>query len=156
MKISQELSDKIQQSINEFVTDSEPFWGLSDESDKKLDLRKIAGEVNFFPVVFDLGGSWGIKPDGETILVIYSASLKTEIETNQKIINMVLYRTAKTRPELKELMPARNPESIICPGCDGTGIYKEFAFHELLSKAINCNCGGVGWLPSSEEKYLYF
>lgn len=156
MKFSQELSDQIQKAINEFASDPNPFLVLTDESDKKLDLRRIASEIRYLPVAFDLGRSWGIKPNGETVAVIYSIPYEVKPETNQKIINMVLFRTARNFPNLKELTPVRNPESIICPGCDGTGIPKEFAQHELLAKAVSCNCGGVGWLPSADKKYLYF
>jgi hypothetical protein len=69
---------------------------------------------------------------------------------------MVFFDAATKYPELEELTPARNPESIVCPGCGGTGILKEFADHEFLAKSVRCNCGGVGWLPGADEKYLYF
>ncbi len=69
---------------------------------------------------------------------------------------MVLFKTAKKYSELEELMPIRNAESVVCPGCAGTGIIKEFADDEFLSKSVNCNCGGVGWLPSADKKHPYF
>ncbi len=156
MKISRELSDKIQKVIDEFVADSELFLVGTDNSEEKVDLRKIAGEINTLPIAFDWFECWGITPSKEIILFKYEKPYLIKTETNQKIINMVLSDTAKKYSELKELMPIRNPESIICPGCDGTGINKEFAHIEVLAKSIRCNCGGVGWLPSADQKYLYF
>jgi hypothetical protein len=156
MKLSVELSEKIQRAIYEFAADSESFLVESGESDEKLDLRKIAREVKFLPIVFDWTACWGIQPNGETVLFVYSKISEIKVETNQKIINMVLFRTAKKYSELAELMPFRNPESIVCPGCDGTGILIEFADNEFLAKSVNCNCGGIGWLPSADKKYLYF
>lgn len=156
MKLSVNLSEKIQKTIDKFADDSEPFLVESDESDKILDLRKLAREISFLPIVFDWTACWGIQPNGKTILFIYSKISEIKIETNQKIINMVLFRTAKKYSELEELKPVRNSESIVCPGCGGTGILKEFADKEFLAKSVNCNCGGVGWLPSADEKYLYF
>jgi hypothetical protein len=154
--ISKELSVKIQRTIGEFVADSEPFFVDDEISNEKLNLRKIAAEINVLPIVFDWFACWGIKTDGQIILIDFDQSYKIEIVENQKIINMVLNDTSKKYSELKEIMPNRNPESIICSSCEGTGITKEFSENEFLSKSIRCNCGGVGWLPSSDEKYLYF
>ena len=156
MKISAELPDKIQKVIDEFVLHSEPFLIKGDNLAEKIDLRQIAVELNVLPVVFDWFACWGINPNNEIILFQFEKPYKIKTETNQKIINMVLFETAKKYPELEELMPVRNPESIVCSGCDGSGISKEFADNDFLAKSIRCNCGGVGWLPSTDKKYLYF
>ena len=156
MKISQELSEKIQLTIQEFTSDYEPFLVSSEHSNEKLDLRKIARELAVLPIAFDWFASWGIKADGQIIFFTFDKPYKIDLVQNQKIINMVLFRAAKNYSQLNELMPIRNPESIVCPGCDGSGIPKQFADNELLSKAVACNCGGVGWLPSADEKHLYF
>lgn len=157
MKIPAELTEKIQKAIDEFVADSEPFWVTPDVSPAvKTNLRVIAGELNVLPVLFDWFECWGIHPNGEITLFQYEKPYKVRTETNQKIINIVFFDAAKKYSELEELFPVRNPESIVCPGCDGTGIMKEFAHIESLAKSIRCNCGGVGWLPSADPKYLYF
>jgi hypothetical protein len=156
MKISPELTNKIQKVIDEFVINAEPYLVKGDNIAEKIDLRQIAVELNVLPVVFDWFACWGIDRNGEIILFQFEKPYKIKTETNQKIINMVFFDAAKKYPELVELTPVRNPESIICPGCDGTGISKEFADHEFLAKSVRCNCGGVGWLPSADEKYLYF
>lgn len=155
-KISKKKSEKIQQIITNFVSDSEPFLVMGENSVEKLDLRKIAEEINVLPVALDWFASFGLNPDGTVISFTFDKPYEIEIIENQKIINMVFFDASKKYAELKELMPIRNSESIICPGCEGTGIVKEFALHEMLSKSVRCNCGGVGWLPSSDEKYLYF
>jgi hypothetical protein len=156
MKISQKLSDKIQKTIDEFTADFEPFLVIGNETSEKLDLRKIAAEINVLPIAFDWSDSWGIQPNGEIIFFSFDKPYKIDITTNQKIINMVFFRAAKMYSELEELLPVRNPESIVCPGCGGTGIIKGFADNEFLAKSVACNCGGVGWLPSADEKHLYF
>ena len=156
MKISPELSEKIQKLIDEFVSNPEPSPATGEKFSDKWDFRKIVSEINVLPIKPDWFSFWGIQPNGNVIHFNAEKPYEQEIVTNQKIINMVFFVAAKNFPELKELMPIRNPESIVCPGCDGTGIPKEFANHEVLSKGIACNCGGVGWLPGADEKYLYF
>lgn len=146
MKVSARLSENIQKAIDEFSVDPE----------FSPDLRKAAVEINVLPLAFDWTAAWGLQTNGDVILFNHNKPYELEAVDNQKIINMVLFRAAQKYPTLEELMPVRNAESIICPGCDGTGICKEFAGHEQLSKAVACNCGGVGWLPGSDEKYLYF
>ncbi|HEY8562026.1 MAG TPA: hypothetical protein VIL74_16760 [Pyrinomonadaceae bacterium] len=157
MKISPELSEKIQKTIDEFVGDPEPFLvGSYENLEVKLNLRKVAAEINVLPLAFDLCAAWGLQADKTVIFFTFDKPYKIDVSENQKIINMVFFDAAKNYPELEELKPVRNPESIVCPGCDGTGIYKEFANHEILSKFVRCNCGGVGWLPGDDPTYLYF
>jgi hypothetical protein len=157
MKISPESSEKIQQAINEFVADSEPFLVPSFHNlDVKLDLRKISGKINVLPLAFDLCAAFGLQADGTIIFFTFDEPFEINVIENQKIINMVYFDAAKKYSELAELMPVRNPDSIVCPDCDETGIYKEFANHKTLSKFIRCNCGGIGWLPRDDPKYLYF
>lgn len=156
MNFSHELSEKVQKVINEYIENAEPFLIETENSDEKVDLRKIAAELNILPVLFDWFSCWGIEPNGEIILFQFKKPYRIKTETNQKIINIVLFDAAKKHTELKDLMPVRNHESIECPNCKGTGIIKEFSDHELLSKTVRCNCGGLGWLPSADKKYLYF
>ena len=157
MKIPAEWSFKIQTVIDEFVSDSETFLVPSyNNLDIKLNLREIAGEINVLPLDFDLCAAFGLQANGNVIFFKFDKPYEIKVIENQKIINMVYFDAAKNYPKLAELMPVRNPESIICPGCDGTGIYKEFAHIEILAKTVSCNCGGVGWLPSADPKYLYF
>lgn len=150
------MSAAIQNAIDDFVITFKQHAVKDYETNETLDLREIAARLNVLPLVFDLGVSWGIRPNGAVILFTIENSPETETVENQKMINIVLFDAAKNYPELSELMPVCNPESIVCPGCDGTGIIKEFADHELLSKATRCNCGGLGWLPSADPKDLFF
>ena len=156
MKVSQALSEKIQNIIHEYVSNPAPLIVRGDKSFKKHNLREIADKLNFLPATFDWFDCWGIQPNGKIILVSFDQISKFKTEKNQKILNMVLFETANTFPQLIELKPIRSKDSILCPGCSGTGILLEFAHNELLAKSIRCNCGGVGWLPSSDDKYLFF
>lgn len=156
MNISPELSGKIQTAINEFISNPKPSPMTGEKFFENWDLREIVSELNVLPVTPDWFSYWGIQPNGNVISFNAEKPYDIKTITNQKIINVVLFDVAKNCPDLAELMPVRNPESIICPGCDGTGILKEFADHEFLAKSIRCNCGGVGWLPSADPKHLYF
>ena len=155
MNTSQELTNKIQTVIDEFVQDDEPFF-VKSESLQQNDLREIANEMNVIPIDFDWFASWGLRPDCSVIFFQFEEPYLIEVVENQKIINIVWFGASKKYEILKELNPIRNKESIICPSCDGAGRPKEFAHIEHLKNAIRCNCGGVGWLPSSDNKYLYF
>jgi hypothetical protein len=157
MKISPELSDKIQEVINEFVNDSEPFLVTSyEDSETKLNLREIVGEINVLPLAFDLCAAFGLQASGKVLFFTFDKPYKIDVIENQKVINMVYFDAAKQYSELIELMPVRNRGSIVCPGCDGTGVLKQFAHIETLANFVRCSCGGVGWLPSDDPKYLYF
>src|SRR6185369_10584706 len=103
MKISLELSEKIQKVIDEFVADSKPFWVISDENPEvKSNLREIAGELNILPIAFDWFASLGIHPAREIILFNFEKPYIIKTEDNQKIINMVLFKSAARYPELEE------------------------------------------------------
>jgi hypothetical protein len=157
MKISPELSNKIQKVIDEFVSDSELFLVASNENPEiKINLREIASELSVLPVLFDWFECWGIQPNGSILLFKYEKPYKIKTETNQKIINVVFHDAGKKYTDLQELIPCRTNESVTCPSCDGTGILKEFADNEFLAKSIRCGCGSIGWLPSSDPKYRYW
>ncbi len=148
MKISQELSEKIEVILQEYISNPEPDWI---DSDKTIDLRKIASELNVLPIYPDWSGAFGIRPNGEFFSFSYEKPYEIKTAYNQREINSVLFQAVKNYSELQELMPVRTPDSIECPDCDGTGNYKKFADHEVLSKTVVCFCGGLGWLPNENK-----
>src|SRR5262245_2715385 len=143
MKITPELSNKIQKFIDEFVSSPEPSPFTGEKFSDQWDLRKIVSELNVLPITPDWFSYWGIRPNGEVISFNVEQPYDEKIITNQKVINVVFYDAARKSSELKELMPVRNEEAITCPGCDGAGILKEFADNEFLANFISCNCGGL-------------
>ena len=129
---------------------------VKNKSSEIKDLRKIAKELNVIPIDFQWFESWGLQPNGNVMFFQFEEPYLIEIVENQKIINMVYFGAANKYENLKEIMPTRNKEAITCPECVGNGTLKEFKDHSNLSKTVRCNCGGIGWLPSNDKRYLYF
>ena len=149
MKISQELSEKIEAVLQEYVSTPKPKWI---DSDKTIDLRKIASELNVLPLVLDWSGAFGIRPNGEFFSFSYEKPYEIRTNYNQREINGILFQGVKNYPDLQELMPVRTADSIECSACGGTGIdpmNEKLGFKE---ERIVCYCGGLGWLPSNEYK----
>jgi hypothetical protein len=153
MKISRELSDKIQNEINEFVFAPEILLVKLEEI---YDLRKNAGELNVLPIAFDFGHIWALRPDGEIVCFPYEQPAEIEVigEDQKRFLNMrrgVYLRASKTYPELHELLPIRPADARICESCNGTGrepINEALGYEE---ERIVCLCCGLGWLPKDEN-----
>ncbi len=148
MNITPESSEKIKATLKEFVANPEPYLIKFDEP---LDLRKIAAELNVLPMFLDMGGCYGIRPNGEIVSFSWDEPYKLEVENDPRIWNLVLFQGAKKYPELKELVPIRSPDSVECPHCKGTGIIHGLVEHGISPQNIVCYCGGIGWLPYAEQ-----
>jgi hypothetical protein len=143
MKISRELSGQIEAALREYVAGTVPDLVKFDEP---LDVRRLAGELNMLPMLFDMGGCYGIRPSGEIVSFSWDEPHKLDVEEDPRIQNVVLFQGTKKYPALKDLMPVRSPDSITCSHCEGTGRLK--GLPEV--NHIICYCGGLGWLPESE------
>ncbi|MEP6902061.1 MAG: hypothetical protein ABJA66_09940 [Actinomycetota bacterium] len=148
MKISQELSEKIQAIFHEYISKSEADWV---DSDKTIDLRKIAAELNVLPLYLDWSGAFGIRLNGEFFSFSYEKPYKIKTDYNQREINGILFQSLKKYPDLRELMPLRTINSIECSSCNGTGIEPMNEKLGFAEERIVCYCGGLGWLPSQEN-----
>ena len=98
MKISRELSEKIQNEINKFVSAPEPFLINLENTH---DLRKIARELNVLPLVFDFEHNWALRPDGKIVSFPYEQPAEIEVidEDQKRFLNMrrgVYLRASKT------------------------------------------------------------
>ena len=148
MKISQELSDKIEAILREYILNPEPIWTASD---KIINLRKIAAELNVLPLYLDWSGAFGIRSNGEFFSFSYEKPYEIKTDYNQREINGILFRGSKKYPELHEIMPLRTTNSIECSSCNGTGIDPMNEKIGFTEERIVCFCGGLGWLPPNED-----
>jgi hypothetical protein len=148
MKITSTLSEKITSTLDEFVSNPEPFLIKFEEP---LDLRKLASELSVLPMMLDMGGCYAIRPDGEIISFSWDEPFKLDIEKDARIQRLVLASGVKKYPELKNLLPTRPDEAIECSSCNGTGVDRFVAEHGLDPETIVCFCGGLGWLLEGEE-----
>jgi hypothetical protein len=148
MNITPASSEKIEATLKEFVANPEPYLIKFDEP---LDLRKLAADLNVLPMFLDMGGCYGIRPNGEIVSFSWDEPYKLDTENDPRIWNIVLFQGAKKYPGLKELVPVRSPDSIECPHCSGTGVNQGLKELGLSSDVIVCYCGGIGWLPQDEQ-----
>ncbi len=148
MKISPELSAKIETILQKYITKSEPDWA---DSQKTIDLRKIASELNVLPLYLDWSGAFGIRSNGEFFSFSYDQPYQIRTDYNQREINGILFKGSKKFPELQELMPIRTPESIECSDCKGTGTHPMNTAIGFTEEKIVCYCFGLGWLPEEEK-----
>jgi len=105
-------------------------------------------------MVFDWGGCYGVRPDGEIVVLDFNQDEPYELEpeTEPRICRMVLFQGSKKYPELSELVPTRPTDAVNCKSCNGTGIEpmnQKLGFDE---ERIVCWCGGLGWLTRDEEQ----
>jgi hypothetical protein len=144
MKISRELSEKIEELLQRYISDSEADWV---DNDKTIDLRKIAVELNVLPLYLEYSGAFGIRSNGAFFSFSYKKPYEIRTEYNQREVNGILYKGVKKYPELQELMPIRTDDSIECPDCNGSGIHPMNEKLGFSEEAIVCYCGGLGWIP---------
>ena len=114
MRVSSELSEKIEATLKAFVEDSEPYI-LNFE--KPIDLRKLAVELNFLPMSLNFSACYAIRPDGEIVVIDFDedAPYKLHPENDPRICRLVLCQGAKKFPELANLCRlARLMLKIVC------------------------------------------
>jgi len=150
MRVSSELSEKIEATLKNFVENSEPYILNFDEP---IDLRKLAAELNTLPMMFDWSGYYEIRPNSEIVVVDFNDEpYKLKPELDPRICRMILYQGVKKYPQLHELMPKRPSDAEDCRSCNGTGVdpmNEKLGFDE---ERIVCWCGGLGWLPKGEKQ----
>jgi hypothetical protein len=148
MKISLELSEKIESTLQKYVSSPEPDWVVSD---KTINLRKIASELNVLPLYKDWDGTFGIRSTGEFFSFSYKKPDEIRTTYNQREINGILVRGLKKYSELQELMPTRTTNSIECSDCGETGISPMNEKLGFTKERIVCFCGALGRLPNENK-----
>jgi hypothetical protein len=132
----QEISKIIEQRIREVISDN------SDNTPGMVDPRKYAKELNILPVILDMGGLFGLRPNGEVVSVVWDDLSSLKVERDERICNIVLFSASQKFVGLESLLPTRSDKAITCTHCNGTGqLQPPYDF-------VVCYCGGLGWFPS--------
>jgi hypothetical protein len=139
----------IESVLAQFVVDPEPYV-LFPES--PLDMRALAARLKLLPVMLDMGGCYGLMPDGKVASFCWDDPQQVRIEHDERIRNMVLFQASIRYPLLVCLNPKRPASASTCTHCGGTGMVPGLPLH--LGRRIVCYCGGLGWLPTAPNIVL--
>jgi hypothetical protein len=118
-------------------------------TDPQIDLRGLAAEFNVLPVLLDMGGCFGLRRNGEVVSFPWDEPHKLQVESDERIRNMVLFRAGVRYSPLAGLAPERPPSAPTCPHCGGSG--SPNGLPERLARSVICYCGGLGWLPKGSD-----
>ncbi|HYV38716.1 MAG TPA: hypothetical protein VE988_23730 [Gemmataceae bacterium] len=106
-----------------------------------IDLRKVAANLQILPLILDMAGCLGIRPNREVLTFMWDDPQTVTVEHDERIRNMVLFRASQKYPQLAALKPIRPFDAKICPHCSGVGKVAS------IPRSIICYCGGLGWVP---------
>jgi hypothetical protein len=132
----------IDEVLAAFVSAPDPY---PVHCDPQIDLRGLAAELKVLPVLLDMGGCFGLRPNGDVVSFSWDEPHRVQVEGDQRIRNMVLFRSGLKYPRLVDLVPRRPASAPPCPHCGGSG--KLNGPPERLAGSVICYCGGLGWLP---------
>jgi len=127
-----DLSDTIRRLIREHISEHQ------DQPDMK-ELQRTAAKYELLP----LGFNWDpccITPTGDVVVFSWVDHEGRRIESDQRLVNTILYQGIQKYPELSEWMPVRTDNDVECDSCHGTGIEPLTAAHGVSN--IVCFCGG--------------
>lgn len=138
MKPSLELRGRIQSLIHDYFTESsvEPPY-----------LKTLAERYHVLPVYVGWTAFYGLRADGEVLLVPTEEEGDAQPEIEERIRRMAIFRGTKKYPELGPLIPERPVDAPDCPHCEGHG---QIDFPGVEADTIICYCGGLGWLTREE------
>jgi hypothetical protein len=93
-----------------------------------------------------------LRLDGQIVWVPYENEPgDIEVVPEERLRNLGLFQGTKLHSDLLFLLPSKPPESIVCPDCRGTGKVRFPEHWKHLADAVICSCGGIGWVPHSEQ-----
>ncbi len=143
--LSASQRDQIERRIAEFIDDSSSVCAHAHA-------RAAIARGNALPLFFDWTGFMALRLDGQIVWIPYDDEPgDIEVVPDERLRNMGLFRGIKLHPELHFLMPSKPSEAIVCPDCRGTGKVPFPEHLKHLADAVICSCGGIGWVPHSEQ-----
>jgi hypothetical protein len=131
----------IEATLEDYISNPEPDVV---NFDPPLDMRKIAGELNLLPLLLDMGGCVGIRPNGEFYSFVWDEPYELMPERDNRVCNIALFEGAKRFPGMMELLPLRPWSARECEYCHGSGTIVDLPTD--LAKDVRCYCGGLGWI----------
>lgn len=149
IEISDEIAVRIDWIIERILSDPDSESYVY-KFEPPIDLRPILNAERILPMMFDWSGFYGIRKNGEILIVDLGPPFEVTSEVDERICRMVLCQGVKRYPELIRLLPIKPDEAVDCSSCDGTGrepMNDRLGFDE---ETIVCWCGGLGWLPKAE------
>lgn len=141
MKLEEALSKRITTLILEYCS----------ELNAPLHLKRLAKAHNVLPIYVDWTAFFGLRPDGEILLVPTEEEEDPVVELDERYGRLSLFRGARKYAELVVLIPKRPDDARDCPGCEGTG---RIPLPGLDPDTIICYCGGLGWLTEEEIRSI--
>ncbi len=141
MKLKKEITDKLKLALAKYLSGS-PDMVI----DPPYDLRNLASNQQFLPVLYDMGGCLVITIDGQFMWLDWEPPHRLKCESDPRIIRTVCYMASQKYSELTELTPQRPNVAVDCHKCNGTGK----CVPDSISKNYVCYCGGLGWLLPSD------
>ncbi len=145
------MTEDFKRLIDRLIRTYEPDEHLpSDAQSSELSdqLKNLAIRFEGLPVLRDWGGCFLLRPDLSIMAAAWDGS-DFRLEEDPVFRNTVLLRASSEFEELRGLKPVREPDSPICPMCQGSGVVPRLP--PELADSIVCYCGGLGWLPAGAD-----
>lgn len=108
-------------------------------------MEKQAKMFGLLPCHLELGGWYGLSPDGIIKSISWESKDEPKDERDIRIRNLVLHQASIRYPELELESPKRSESDRVCPYCGGSGQ----APHSETIENLVCYCGGLGWIPQT-------
>lgn len=104
--------------------------------------------AGFYPAYSDWVGAFGVDAAGEVWFAEHGQSWSERQPVREPELQHAARGVAAVRhPAVPGLAPARGPDAVPCPQCDGHGVMYDLPAR--VRYAFVCQCGGLGWVPSS-------
>jgi len=108
-----------------------------------IQMARQAKIFALLPCHLELGGWYGLSPDGEIKSISWESHDVPKDEGDERIRNAVLFQANIRYPELELELPTKNESDQTCPYCGGSG---RAPYSETIDNLV-CYCGGLGWVP---------
>ena len=105
--------------------------------------RTHAARLNALPIGGSMWADYYLRPNGEVVVVgeDFDRPDVDSVYSDRARVLMMLVWGSERYPELRELLPVREPGAVDCVCVQHPNIFGP-------GKVICSECGGVGWLPT--------
>src|SRR5207245_720042 len=113
------------------------------------ELARLARLHEVLPLWTDMGGCIALQPSGQLVFFAWDDPEKVQPvgaagAHDRRMVHAARAVGSRRFPSIAGLAPVRDSGARVCPSCGGSG--------KLVSVPDNivCECGGLGWVPSSK------